>query len=87
MPIKDALEMFMNIFHGNGTPFMKDASHFDPKVGVRIASILGRHEQAIRLVTGLVQVQGYCNGDHPTRNGLRRELLATGQEQAHCRRH
>jgi hypothetical protein len=32
---------------------MEDASRFDPIVGVRRASIRGRHQQAIRLVTGL----------------------------------
>jgi hypothetical protein len=48
MPIKDAFEMLMKIFHRNGTEFMEDASHFDPVVGVGIASILGHHQQPIR---------------------------------------
>ena len=43
MPIKDALEMLIKIFHGNGPELMKDASHFDSIAGVRIASIVRGH--------------------------------------------
>jgi len=37
---------------------MEDASHFDTIAGVRIASIRGRHEKPIRLVTVLAQFGG-----------------------------
>ena len=39
MPIKDALEVFIKIFHGEGTEFVKDASHLD--FGVALARIRG----------------------------------------------
>ena len=58
MPIKDAFEMFMKIFHRDGTQFVKDAPDFDPIVGVGITSIFGRHEEPIGLVTVLVQFRG-----------------------------
>ena len=58
MSIKDAFEMLIKIFHRKGTELVKDAPHFDPVVSVRIASILGRHQQAIRLITVLVQFRG-----------------------------
>jgi hypothetical protein len=53
--IKDAFEVFVNIFDGGGTQPMEDASHLNPTVGVRITSIPGRHEQAIGQVTVLAQ--------------------------------
>src|SRR5258708_33889996 len=55
MPIKDAEDQLIKIFHGTGTQLMEDASHFDPIVGVRITPILGRNLQAIRVLTGRVQ--------------------------------
>jgi hypothetical protein len=58
MPIKDAFEIFMKIFHRDGTQFMKEASDLDPRVGVGIPTILGRHEEPICLVTVLVQSRG-----------------------------
>jgi hypothetical protein len=58
MPIKDALEMLMKMFHSTGTELMEDASHFDSIVGVRIAPIRGRNLQAICLLTVLVQFRG-----------------------------
>ena len=58
MPIKDAFEMLIKIFYRNGTELMEDAPHFNSVVGVRIASILGRHEKPIRLVTVLAQFGG-----------------------------
>ena len=58
MPIKDPLEMLVKIFHGNGTQLMEDASHFDPIVGVRIAPILGGHQQAVSLCAVLMQFGG-----------------------------
>ena len=53
MPINDTFEMLMKIFHHNRMEHMEDASHFDTIAGVRIASIRGRHEKPIRLVTVL----------------------------------
>ncbi len=58
MPIKDALEMLIKIYHSKGTQLMEDASHLDSIVGMRVASILGRHQQAVRLVTVLVEFRG-----------------------------
>src|SRR5258708_4330794 len=58
MSIEDAEDQLMKIFHRNGTELVKDAPHFDPVVSVRIASIPGRHQQAIRLITVLVQFRG-----------------------------
>ena len=55
MAIKDAFEMLIKIFHRDGTQFVKDPSHFDPLVGVRVASILGRHQQPVCLLTVLAQ--------------------------------
>ena len=39
--------MLIKIFHGDGTEFVKDASHFHASIGVGIASILGGHQQPI----------------------------------------
>jgi hypothetical protein len=58
MPIKDAFEVFIKIFHRDGTEFVKEASDFHAIIGVGIASILCGHQQPIRLVTVLVQVRG-----------------------------
>src|SRR5437667_3090516 len=55
MPIKDAFEMFMKIFHREGTEFVKDASDFHTIIRVGIVSILGRHQQTIRHTTVLMQ--------------------------------
>src|SRR6266852_82402 len=55
MPIKDALEMLIKIFHGNGTQLMKDAPCFDSIVGVRIASIARGHQQPVGLLTVLME--------------------------------
>ena len=48
MPIKDAEDQRMKIFHRTGTQLMEDASHFHAIIGVRRASILGRNLQAVR---------------------------------------
>jgi len=58
MPIKDAFEVFIKIFHRDGTEFVKEASDFHAIIGVGIASILRGHQRPIRLVTVLVQVRG-----------------------------
>lgn len=57
MPIKDAFEVFIKIFHRDGTEFVKEASDFHAIIGVGIASILRGHQLPIRLVTVLVQVR------------------------------
>ena len=51
MPIKDALEVLIKIFHRNGTQFMENASYLDAIIGVGVASIRGGHEQAVILLT------------------------------------
>ena len=66
---------------------MKDASDFDPVVGVGIVSILGGYQQPIRLVTVLVQVRRVVMPISQKRTGLRRELRATERTQAHYQRH
>jgi len=38
MPIKDAKDQLMKVFHSKGTELVEDASHFDPVAGVRAAS-------------------------------------------------
>ena len=58
MSIEDAFEVFIKIFHGNGAQLVKDAPDLDPIISVGIASILGRHEKPIRLVTVLAQFGG-----------------------------
>ena len=58
MPIKDAFEMFVKIFHRDGTQFVKDTSHLDPSIGVGVASVPGGHEQPISLLAERVQVGG-----------------------------
>ena len=73
MPIKDAEDQLSKIFHGTGTELVEDASHFDPIVGVRIASIPGCHQQTICLLTDLVQVGGI--------------VMAIPQHEAHICRH
>jgi hypothetical protein len=57
MSIKDAFELFVKIFHRHRAELMEDTPHFDPVVGVRIASIEGRYEQPIRLCAERVQVR------------------------------
>src|SRR6266852_4294741 len=57
MPIKDAFEMFVKIFHRKGTQFVKDASHLDSIIGVGVASIRGGHQEPISLLAVLVQVR------------------------------
>jgi hypothetical protein len=57
MSIKDAFEVFMKIFHRDGTEFVKDASNFHALIGVGIVSILGGHQQTISLLTRLIQVR------------------------------
>ena len=55
MPIKNAFEMLIKIFHGKGTKLVKDASDFHAIISVGVVSILGGHQQPIRLLTVLVQ--------------------------------
>ena len=86
MPIKDAEDQLSKIFHGTGTELVEDASHFDPIVGVRIASIPGCHQQTICLLTDLVQVGGSVMAIPPARSAHLPALRATGQEQADSRR-
>src|SRR5258708_28390416 len=56
MRIKDALEMLVKIFHRDGQQFVKDPADFHTIIGMRVASILGGHQQPIGLLTVLVQV-------------------------------
>jgi hypothetical protein len=87
MPIKDAEDQLSKIIHGTGTELVEDASHFDPIVGVRIASIPGCHQQTICLLTDLVQVGGIVMAiPRPARSAHLPALRATGQEQADSRR-
>jgi len=56
MPIKDAFEVFIKIFHRDRTEFVKDPSDFHPLIGVGIASIVRGHQQPVSLLTLLAQV-------------------------------
>src|SRR6266581_2047471 len=58
MPIKDAEDQLIKIFHRDGPEFVKDASDFHAIIGMGVASILGRHKKPVCLVTVLVQVRG-----------------------------
>ncbi len=55
MSVKDAEDQFVKIFHGNGAQLVNDSSDFHSIIGVGIASILGRDQQPISLLTVLVQ--------------------------------
>ena len=56
MPIKDAFEVFIKNFHRNRTEFVKDPADFHSIIGMRVASILGGHQQPIGLRAVLAQV-------------------------------
>jgi len=56
MPIKDALEMLVQIFHRDGPQLVKDPADFHAIIGMGVASIRGGHQQPIGLLTVLVQV-------------------------------
>ncbi len=43
MPIKDAFEMFVKIFHRYGMQFMKDPSDFYTIISMRVAFIPAGH--------------------------------------------
>ncbi len=58
MSVKDAFEMFIKIFHRNGTQLMEDTSDLDPSIGVRVTSILGGHQQTVIALTELIEVRG-----------------------------
>jgi len=51
MPIKDAEDQLIKIFHRKGTELVKDASDFYPIIGMGIAPIAGGHEKTIILFT------------------------------------
>ena len=55
MAIKDAFEVLVKIFPGDGTQLMEDASHLNTIIRVGIASIPGRQEQTIGQCTVLAQ--------------------------------
>src|SRR5258708_12255496 len=55
MPLKNAFEMFIKIFNSQRPQLVKDASHLDPIIGVRIATILGSDQEPITLLTGCSQ--------------------------------
>ena len=57
MPIKDAFEMLIKIFHRKGTELVKDASDFYPIIGMGIAPIAGGHEKTIILFTRAAQIR------------------------------
>ena len=58
MSVKDALEVFIKIFHGDGTELMKDASHLDAIIPMRIASIFGRYQQTVISLTEHMEFRG-----------------------------
>jgi hypothetical protein len=55
MPIKDALERLMKIFHRDGPKCVKDPSHFDAIIGVGVTAIPGRHQQTVITLTELME--------------------------------
>ena len=57
MSIKDAFEVLIKIFHGDRAELVKDAPHCDPIVDVRVASILGHHQQPVRLLAIFAQIR------------------------------
>jgi hypothetical protein len=44
---EDRFELLIEVFNGDRTQFMKEASHFDTRAGMRIGAILGRNQDAI----------------------------------------
>src|SRR5258708_31109517 len=98
MHIKDAFEMLIKIFHGDGTELVKEASDFHAILGMGVASILGGHEKPVRLVTVFVQFRGVVmaipqhetdfGGDFAQQRGLvhyRRHSPGSGQPQEETR--
>ena len=57
MPINNAFEMLIKMFHSDETQFVKEASDFHASICVGVPSLLGRHQQPIRLVTVRMQVR------------------------------
>jgi hypothetical protein len=57
MSSKDALEVFIKIFHGDGTQFVKDPADFHAIIGMGVAAILGRHQQTVIALTDLMEVR------------------------------
>src|SRR5947209_108623 len=94
MSVKDAFEVFIKIFHGNGTELMEDASDLDAVIGVRVASILSGHQQTIISRTDLVEFRGvvmaitqdeanFC-GNFPQQLGSRITISHIGRRQYSC---
>jgi hypothetical protein len=55
MSIKDALEVFVNMFHGDGAQCVKEASDFHSIIGVRVAPIRGGHQQTVIALADLME--------------------------------
>ena len=90
MPIKDALEVFIEILVGPRAQLVEDASHLYPGIAMGIAPIASSDQEAIALLTELAQDrniimavtqhEAHLGGDFPQQVGGRLTVSERSQQ-------
>jgi hypothetical protein len=70
MLIKKAIEMFIKIYHGDGTELVKDAPKLDSIIGLGLTSILGRHQRTTISRTALMEIRSIVTSGYAARANL-----------------